>query len=163
MSAEQQPSAVKTGTVEIRSRWNAFRVLYAVEIDDSVPSGLRMCAALEKATGSGTDLRGAFGDASGFDGFAVLGFRRRLAAIAAGNLMLICTSRVRRWCTPQHRHQLTRSPLRPQPHLCRLALGLDVLRLLGVDLQRPRLVVQILDFIDRMALGDGVAHGVVAG
>lgn len=29
-------------TVQIRSRWNPDRILYTAEVDDSVPSGLRM-------------------------------------------------------------------------------------------------------------------------
>lgn len=47
-------------TIEIRSRWDATRVLYATEIDDSVPSGLRMRAALERATQARADLAGAY-------------------------------------------------------------------------------------------------------
>ena len=45
-----------TVKIEIRSRWDAARVLYATEIDDSVPSGLRMRAALERATQARQDL-----------------------------------------------------------------------------------------------------------
>ena len=77
MSAEQQPSAVKTGTVEIRSRWNAFRVLYAVEIDDSVPSGLRMAFG-HLATGcepAGECIRWALSTVGGYGRFQLNGVR----------------------------------------------------------------------------------------
>ena len=47
-------------TIEIRSRWDATRVLYGTEIDDSVPSGLRMRAALERATQARANLAGAY-------------------------------------------------------------------------------------------------------
>ncbi len=49
-----------TVRIEIRSRWDAERVLYAADVDESVPSGLRLRAALEKATRERADLRGAY-------------------------------------------------------------------------------------------------------
>ena len=49
-------SAIK---VEIRSRWDSERVLYTADVDESVPSGLRMRHALEAATKSGAYLSGA--------------------------------------------------------------------------------------------------------
>ncbi len=59
-----------TVAVEICSRWDTERVLYTAQIDDAMPSGLRVRAALEQATREranlrGADLRGA--DLSGAD------------------------------------------------------------------------------------------------
>ena len=52
-------SALPTVRVEIRSRRDSERVLYTADVDESVPSGLRMRHALEAATKSGAYLSGA--------------------------------------------------------------------------------------------------------
>lgn len=70
--------------------------------------------------------RGALRDADSFNGLAIVGNRGNSARLfRAASVAAL-----------QFRHQFARTALGAQPDLGRLALGLDVHRLLGVNLQR---------------------------
>ncbi|WP_322886446.1 hypothetical protein U8C31_15130 [Sinorhizobium medicae] len=59
--------------------------------------------------------------------------------------------------------QLAGFSLGAKADFARAAFCLDVLCLPGIDLQRQRLVPDILDLIDLVGLIDGPAHGIVSG